>query len=76
MRATLPINLARNAERFLPRSIQHYLDRFEIDLGRLLEIVDATEDGGIPANPVQEGMELFQAKEEGIQLKITLKREW
>ena len=77
LRATLPITLARSADRFLPRSIQQYLDRFEVDLGRLLEIADALEDGAIPADPVQgSGLSLFQAKEEGVQLKVTLKREW
>src|SRR5205085_12481685 len=40
MRATLPMNLARSAERFLPRPLYRYLEQYEVDLPKLLEIAD------------------------------------
>ncbi len=76
--AALPMALAASAERFLPRSIQHYLKRFEVDLATLLEVARATDDEAITLDgPSGTGrLQLFHAKDEPVELIVTLTRPW
>lgn len=78
LRATLPMALAGSAERFLPRSIQQYLKRFEVDLATLLELAQATADEAIILDgPTGTGrLQLFHAGDEHTKLIVTLTRPW
>jgi hypothetical protein len=62
----LPLELAKSADRFVPRKIREILEEHEVDLNQLLEVVRAYGDDA------EEGLTLVDLGEGGFCFEITL----
>ena len=70
LKSSLPLSLAKSADRFLPRGLRQCFERYEVDLVALLEVAEATDDEAIGVD----GLDLFHIKDEGVELTIKLER--
>ena len=68
LEASLPLGLARSADRFLPRQMRPYLDEFGVDLSELLDAVQEMQ----AELPQSGALTLFEMKEGGRAIEISL----